>query len=271
MTTLVAWIAIDSQAPSALYLASDSRISWSGTSARWDAGRKLFFCRNHPDLFGYSGDVLFPALALGQLTEAADASLLFSAGSDAASRHDAVVSVLRASFEQRHQAPTASFSVLHASRDGRGSRARFRLWLTSYSAATSSWLDREEVVSMQGSQLLIALGSGAASLAAHADRWGRSDQGGTSRAIFSAFCDLIKSADDPATGGVAQLVGMYHTRMPQAFGFVRGGQRYLHGLPLPAGNEEDTIEWRDELFQRLDGKSLTVRKGAQRHMRPRSV
>jgi hypothetical protein len=58
--------------------------------------------------------------------------------------------------------------------------------------------------------------------------------------------------------------------MPQAFGGIQGDERYLHGLLLPKESESNLVEWRDELFQRVDGRSLKIMAGAQRHARPKA-
>lgn len=269
MTTLIAWISIDQRAPSAFYLASDSRISWRSSRSRWDAGRKLFLCRRFPDIFGYAGDVLFPALVLGQITEAADSFLLFRGDDAALTRHEKFVNAIKSSFSRRHNTTENDFLVLHGARDNSGSKAEFRIWQLSFAARTRGWSDTEIKIPTSKSTQITALGSGAGPLKTHSRSWESSEQGGTSRAIFSAFCDSIRSKSDPCTGGIPQLVGMYHTRMPQAFGIVRERQRYYHGFPLPNDIDADGIEWRDELFQRVDGQTLVVLKGAQRHVRPK--
>ena len=99
-------------------------------------------------------------------------------------------------------------------------------------------------------------------------RWRTSSQGRTSRAIFSAFCDSLDSGEDPLTGGPPQHIGLYRKDTPQIFGIVYHGSRFLCGLPLPAEIRTDTIEWRDHLYQRVDGETLSVLPGAQRHSRP---
>jgi hypothetical protein len=269
VTTLVVWVSFDQRAPSALYMASDSRISWGSEHVRWDAGRKLFACRRHPDIFGYTGDVVFPSLVLGQIVEAMDSGLLIRDGDDSEARHSKIVAAVKRSADQRHNAPTANFSIVHASRQFAGPRAEFRLWQLSFDATAKSWSELEITVPPGQSSLLVAIGTGARSAKAHHSRWETSAQGGTSRAIFGAFCDSLKSQTDPLSGGVPQLVGMYHTRMPQAFGLVLNGGRYFHGLPLPSELNPNDIEWRDELFQRMDGRTLQVAAGAQRHARPK--
>ena len=75
MTSLIAWIGVDSHGPASAYFASDSRLTWPG-SAVWDHGRKLFACRRYPHILGYCGDVLFPIQTLSQITEMIDSDLL---------------------------------------------------------------------------------------------------------------------------------------------------------------------------------------------------
>ncbi len=268
MTSLIAWIAVDQHAPSAFYMPSDSRISWDSKNARWDAGRKLFVCRRYPDIFGYTGDVVFPSLVLGQITEAADVNLLFNKEDTFEDRHAKFVEATKASFHRRHNAPNSDFQILNGSRQSSGRQAQFKLWCLSFIAATLTWSESETEIPTDKSTLLAAFGSGTKSVQSHSLRWERSNQGGTSRAIFSAFCDSVRSVADPFSGGIPQLVGMYHTRMPQAFGIVQDNHRYFQGFPLPHDVTADTIEWRDELFQRIDGKTLKIADGAQRHVRP---
>lgn len=269
MTTLIAWISIDSRAPLAFYMASDSRISWGSPRARWDAGRKLFLCRRYPDLFGYTGDVLFPSLVLGQITETADSALLFQSEDSSENRHAKFVNAIQTSFTRRHNAPDSDFRILHASREMSGADAQFKVWSLAFDAKSRLWSDTTSPVPDHRSTLVAAFGSGSNALKSHNLDWAKSSQGGTSRAIFSAFCDSVRSGGDPLSGGVPQLVGMYHTRLPQPFGIVYDGERYLHGFPLPNEVESDAVEWRDNLFQRIDGKTLTVLAGAQRHARPK--
>jgi hypothetical protein len=143
MTSLIAWIAVDQRVPSAFYMASDSRISWGSEHSRWDAGRKLFLCRRHSDIFGYAGDVVFPSLVLGQITEAADVNLLFQNHDTSEDRHMKFVDATKASFQRRHNAPNFDFFILHGSRQFSGPKAQFRLWCLSFNAATRKWVDSE--------------------------------------------------------------------------------------------------------------------------------
>jgi hypothetical protein len=268
MTTLIAWLGIDQRGPSSLYLASDSRITWGSGDRRWDVGRKLFACKGSADIFGYCGDVLFPSLVLGQITDATNQSLLVGVEDDAETRHKTFLHVMRFSFDQSYNAPNQSFKILHAAREGEGMVATFRIWCMMYCVSTQSWSDEELQLPDRHSALITALGSGASCVEDFNREIERKDtQGRTSRAVFWAFCDALKSNKDPLSGGAPQLAGIYRTQGPKAFGVVYEGRRYFQGLPLDAGIFFDNVEWRDEQFQRVDGASLQLLAGAQVHCR----
>ncbi len=267
VTTLIAWIGIDQRGPSSLYLASDSRITWGSQDKRWDVGRKLFACKQLPDVFGYVGEVVFPSLVLGQIVESADSGLIGSASDTAQIRHEAYVHAIRVSFSHRHSAPNHKFEILHAAREGDGMAAGFRVWRLSYSPAPDSWHDTELGLPSDRSGLIAALGSGAPSVEMHEKKLAADSQGRTSRAVFWAFCDALEGRADPLSGGAPQLVGIYRTQGPKAFGLLYQGVRYFHGLSLEEVRQFDTVEWRDKFFQRIDGETLRVVDGAQRHGR----
>jgi hypothetical protein len=223
-------------------MASDSRISWGSERVRWDAGRKLFSCRRYPEIFGYAGDVVFPSLVLGQISEIADFGLLYNPADNANQRHQKILAAVKASYDRRHNANIADFCILHGSREFSGQKSQFKLWRLLFSARTQTWHDEAIAVPTNRSVLLATIGTGSASVKSHSLSWDTSDQGGTSRAIFSAFCDSVRSNQDPMSGGVPQLVGMYHTRMPQTFGIVQDRRRYMHGFAVRPDVDSDSIE-----------------------------
>lgn len=268
MTTLIAWTSHDQERFAALHVASDSRISWGSSIHRWDAGRKIFATRSTPDIWAYSGDVLFPALVLSQLMSASDAGLLFDEHSTAQDRHDITMDALRSSFQRRHNAPDRTFTIMHASRDGEKAGARPRLWQTSFDHRTSRWKDEETEIDDQP-HLVAVHGSGSTSLKKEARRWEQSNIGGTSRSIYSAFHAAISSGADPLSGGAPQLASIYPQGSAVTAGAVHDGRLYLHGLPINAMADSGRIEWFDALFQRIDPQTLKVRAGAARHAKPK--
>ena len=217
MTTLISWVGIDQRRPTSLYLASDSRISWGSQHHRWDVGRKLFSRKVSADIFGYCGDVLFPSLALGHFAEAVDRELILAPNDNAEARHASLVSVLQLSFQNRHNCRDQDFYILHGARENFGENAAFRIWQLTYLASKGSWTDEEIPLPNSQSALVVALGSGGSTVKEFDGRVRRTAQGGTSRAVFWAFCDALKSGQDPLSGGAPQLMGLDRKNPPKVW------------------------------------------------------
>lgn len=260
MTTMIGWMGLTNGAPSAVYLASDSRITWSAAGRRWDAGRKLFTCRRSADMFGYWGDALFPSQVLGQIVELTDHGLLFQPNTRCDRRHAAVVAALQASHSRRHQAPDPGFEIIHIARQGEGAKARFHAWVTRYSGTPAKWQD--EVVELDPLRPLI-FGSGTGRLAETIGT--RLALGGRDHnaVIFSAFCEGLEGQVDARSGGVPQLVGLFMHQPAQPFGIVHEGARFFYGLPVGAPHAH-RLQWRNRDFLNIDGASLKPKRLVRR-------
>lgn len=55
-------------------------------------------------------------------------------------------------------------------------------------------------------------------------------QGGTSRSIFSAFCDSREKGQNPLSGGIPQIVSLDRRSGGQVIGFVAEGTQCFYGL-----------------------------------------
>jgi hypothetical protein len=95
MTSLAAAIACDSRGPSALYLITDSRITWVQPTERWDVGRKTFASLVSADVFGYCGDAYFMPIALGQVLSLVASGVVDTTTASAEERHTAVLDLLK--------------------------------------------------------------------------------------------------------------------------------------------------------------------------------
>jgi len=261
MTSLAAWVGIDSRSIASLYIASDSRLSWSKEKSTWDFGLKVFASQDAADVFGYWGDVLVPSMILPHISGpgALDGS------KDSSARHHLLVNSLESALNtmpSRHRAP---FGVIHGSRTDEGRDAVFRLWHTRWNY-TDGWIDGEAAL-VADPKPLISQGTGASFVDRDAKSWSDALGKNVSRSIFSGFCDSLMSGSDALSGGAPQLVGLYRKWNGQQFGIVYKGQRFFRAATASTLGAKD-IEWRNELFERCDpltGKRLT--KG-QRQPRP---
>lgn len=108
------------------------------------------------------------------------------------------------------------------------------------------------------SGVLFSLGSGAKEFNENLVRYKEGPDSGTSRSVFHCFCDTLFNIEDKQCEGAPQLVGIY--RKPNspavAFGIIKNKQRYFLGAPVDNAVEYDDIEWRNDLFELCDGKTM---------------
>lgn len=272
VTTLIVWVAYSTTGasahlPRAIYLASDSRIIWGTEKRRWDAGRKIFSPVKEPHVFGYSGDVVFPSLVLGQIVSAIDQGILYPTGANEEEINLAIFEAIKASHGFRHNVEEQDFSIVHIHRPQDWPQTAFACRVIDYTASGGVWTNRKVEVPAK-TQRIISLGSGASATKAHSDKWERSAAGGTSRAIFSSFCDAVSSKDDKFSGGVPQITGLYTEGAPRPIGVVIDGFWFFNGLKLDAGGSLINVEWCNQLFQRIDPITQKRKTGARRFARP---
>jgi len=245
---------------------SDSRITWP--NAHWDAGQKLFVSARFADIFGYSGDVQFPTLALRQILDRMDQGLLFGSAADSALRHRSICAELEAAYHGYPAHGADRSTILHFSRDGTGRHAKFSLWRVEYSRDSAI---RSTSLSLPTSSVIgETAGSGWKILIDRNEAWKKA-QGRTARGVFSSFCDALESGEDARSAGPPQLVGLYPSFGTRLFGVVWRNGRYLAGSPVPDGAQLDKFEWRNCLFERVDPHTLRRIEGAQPQPRPPSM
>jgi len=269
MTSLICWIAVDSRGQSAVYLASDSRISWPSNDI-WDRGRKVFACHNFPELLGYMGQVSFPSQALSQVQDLIEAGCLFEANATSEEKRVAIFDVVKSSFLNYPSDRDKHFTIVHTTRDSEGMDATFRVFTLSWNGI--GWQEETHPVPV-ASGLVRAWGSGKAVIEKWQYRWMNNQQGGrTSRSAFSAFCDALESGEDPLTGGAPQLVGLYRGEGGGAILVViYNGSRYVLGVPVTNQALLSKVKWYNSLFECCDGQTMNLLDNAQRHPRPKGL
>jgi hypothetical protein len=267
MTSLMAWVGVDQRGPASFYIASDSRITWP-QGHTWDYARKVFASSHYPDVLGYCGDVLFTSETLSQIVDLIDCAGIFDARHTAESKFALISEMIKEAHSTYPDSEQREFSLLHCSRRGEGMSSIFSLFELSWNAGVG-WKSSTLPIPFSSGVARI-LGSGTAELQVQQYKWGKSEIGGTSRSVFSAFCDSIASGADSRTGGSPQLVGLYRKGAGEVIGTVYLGKSSLLGMPADGLVSPDRVEWRNELFERCDGGGKLL-PGAQRHARPRKL
>lgn len=262
MTSIAVWAAVDSRRVSGLYIASDSRVSWGGTH-HWDQGRKTFACHSQPYIFGYWGDVLFPALAIPVIIEQLDSAVL---AGNPARPFGAVGSALRRLWLDYPPAERRDAGVIVGHRLATGMKSVFSLAVFTYEAANGKW-SRRSIPMPSRSAVLRLAGSGSESVRNARRLWEESQEAGTSRAVFAAFCESLLSDADPGSGGGPQLVGLHRVGAGKTFGVTVGRKAFLAGAKA-SRQQAGGVEWFNELFERVGPDSVrlpTARRHRGRH------
>ncbi|MEX2376163.1 MAG: hypothetical protein WD942_11370 [Dehalococcoidia bacterium] len=254
MTSLAVAVARDSRGPAALYLMTDSRITWATATEHWDAGRKTFASSVGADVFGYCGDAYFMPMTLGQILSMAAAGVVDLNSPSAKQRHDLVLSLLANSLsmiQTRHALPMTLF---HGARDGEHMLSRFRLWRSHFDPKSMSWSEDELTVGDR-SYLAAIDGSGGAQIRKFEKEAASTGAAGTSRAAIHAFCNSLHSGGDQFSGGAPQLVGLWRKGHAREFGVCWHGKFFIAGMQVPDSLDRQKVDWFNHLFERCDGRT----------------
>jgi hypothetical protein len=260
MTSIVVWAGVDTHGPSSLYVASDSRISW-GKRDSWDQGRKVFSSASYPHIFGYWGDVIFPALAIPTIIDRIDRRILNSRDG---AWHIEIEQAVRLLWKNYPKEQRRNFGIVHGLRAGEGTSSIFSVAIVAYERVSDSWATVRVPMPERSAVLKIA-GTGMPHIQQALTLWQSSRAANTSRAIFSAFCESIAGRGDPLTGGPPQLAGLYRIGPGRLFGVIYNNQRYFAGATLAGYENPEEIEWRNRLFERMNGRTKKRIAEAQRH------
>lgn len=259
MTLIVSWIGVDTHGPGSAYIVSDSRFSWF-TGQKFDYGKKVFASNRYPEIFGYSGDVLFPSTVLSQIIEMIDSNLLFDEEMTCDQKNQSVVQKLAHSFSKYPtDACSDILSIIHISRDTIvNGYPEFYCYLLEWTSS-SGW-KTSKIKIPDKSEVLLVMGSGKNEFITNYSRYNSSVNTGTSRNVFHCFIDTLFNISDTNCGGPPQLVGIYRkpNSSAQNYGIIFNDKRYFLGAETPYASYFDRIEWRNELFECCDGLTKRI-------------
>ncbi|MCW2920509.1 MAG: hypothetical protein JWL76_383 [Thermoleophilia bacterium] len=275
MTSLALWVGHDSRGHTSAYIATDSRLSDTNGN-RWDFAQKAFACMRSPDIFGYTGVSQFPTILLSAFTKSLDEGTAGDASS-AKRRFEALIQTTKTVLDDYPPAkcwPAGPFTIVHVGKDGHGhskkspeTQARFVVNVMSYKDGDFAF--RTDALPTVESSYL-TLGSGKTSVEEFVDLWKASPEAGnTTRAVYSGFCESLRSEQDPLSGGAPQVVRLLRSKKaPRVCGTWWDGRGYLHGHPVRSPGK---VDWFDDLFQRIDGATGKRLASAEPHANRRSA
>lgn len=256
----ISWIGVDSRAPSSIYVATDSKVKKEEGGDR-EVMQKVFCSNSSPQIWGYSGDVLFPSQAIGRFVQVYDIGAFGSEVFNEVSAHTLFVDSLKKQFTGYPEPHRRSFAIIHCARIFEGMKTQFAVWKTTWTPKTGWGDDRLEVPTT--SDLIQVEGSGNKAFKDWNNKLKRSEVGGTSRAVFQAFTQSIRSETDRFTAGPPQLVSLRRRGNGHVHAISWNGKVWLNGIEVSLP-ESSKVECFNENFERCDPKSGEFMSGAQR-------
>jgi len=196
------------------------------------------------------------------------ADLFFSHSDNPSDRFKRLSNLIMKSFSTLPSCVQNPFTILYCSRLNESLKSTFELYRLDWSHKNGWKTSQPELPSH--SDLILSLGSGKESILASHLNWQKTEVKGTSRSVFSAFCDSLESGQDPLSGGAPQLVGIYRKGAARSFGIIFNDQKYLLGLPVENENLK-SVEWRNHLFEESDPNTNQRQTNAQPQPRPKSL
>jgi hypothetical protein len=269
MTLLACWVGVDrgkfGYRPASIYITTDSQFS-TGANSTFSFGKKTFSMLNHPDIFGYCGDVLFPTTILGQIIEQADRGILFAENASVIEKFNIIFSIIKNAIAVYPASWTArSFTILYATRDFEQRFHCYRIyWKTKIEAKFEKLAlpERSGLVTVEGhkrkeAKLRFSLEYDIS----------KNNNVGTSRTVYHWFTDTLEKNKSYKIGKIPQIVGLYRNGNAKTFGIIKGNERYLGGSKINNIENLNFVEWRNELFERCDPNKLIILDAAQRQPR----
>lgn len=250
MTLITAWISSDRpNEVSAMYIMTDSRISW-GDRNHWDSARKIYNFNNHPDILGYCGEVLFTSQVLSQIVTLGDSGLLFKNTVSFDDKFEIIKNKIQSIFSSYpllHSQP--NFTILHC---GKTLNSTFGCYVLKWDNKMG-WTD-EKITLTENTDILYIDGSGQKEFSQKVTSNFNSNSKKTSREIFQTFIETLINIKDLACGGPPQLAGIYRGDVAKTFGLILDNKLYTLGFEIEELKDysSSNIEWRNHLFERCD-------------------
>lgn len=263
MTSLLAWIAYDSRRATALYLASDSRQTFED-GMFLDNCTKIYVAvaaQNQSEVFGFCGDVTFAQHALKAVCSAIERKdIPLSYREKAESRASWIHYYINEQLKNFSRPLIDSTTILHASRDSWGSRAKF--YLHSYSGGKGATILKKKRESLTRRDLYVRNGTGHNQIFMKLLEV-RSQVGDFSRAYLAAFFRSLNGANvDKNSGGPVQLAGIATVGDARHYGIVSEGKPFFRGKK--ATKNLGKVQWFDTKMQRVNSDGSLL-KSAKRH------
>ncbi|HWD87170.1 MAG TPA: hypothetical protein VG367_03520 [Mucilaginibacter sp.] len=269
MTLLAAWVGVDLKKTgpkiASIYFATDSRITWPNGETH-DEFTKVYGMEYSPDIFCFCGDVLFATATITQIVKQADLQLFFPINASADEKFALIENkISNAIFKYPVSQTAASFKIFYATRDV---NQDFHCYCLEWSIKNG--LSSTKLILPDKSTVIAVAGSGREEFEREfKDKHDKPkfNNHGTSRTVYHCFVQTLENIRDPQCGGIPQIIGLYRIKNAISFGIVKDKKRFLNGSEINQFQNLKFVEWRNELFERIEPEKMEILSSAQRQPR----
>lgn len=268
MTLLLAWAAFDDGKtdPSALYIATDSRISW-GNKSTWDLAQKVFCVPQSNEIFGYCGDVMCVTQTLSQIVH-----LCSQNGFDCLEKTDERIclytELIRDALASYPKEQIVSGSSIIYARRHDSLYAIYEIEIAADATVSSKEVTlarRDSQSKPENREDRIVRGSGTTMFK------GKLPSETTYQA-FHRFCECIEDETISSVGGFPQVVTLRRNGHGSVLGVCIKGRNHVLGLPVNLSqNFSGILEWKNENFERWNPETNEIIQGAKRQPRIQGI
>lgn len=261
MTTLIVWTSKDDHGRSAIRLGADSRFTLDDRKPikTWDYGNKLFASSRYPDMFGYSGHVIFASSAIAQVCAASDAGLIKRSQSPE-ERAGQFRAMIADAFKALPSHPKNGTTVLYCTRDGAEGTSDFSCWRLDFLVSGESTVSAIDL-GLPKDIRVESFGTGAEHFNKHFRVRSQLEHGRSTMAVYWTLAEVIGQPEDPFTGGLPQLavisrkhsarpVGVLHNEKLSILGLEQSPERLVTGI---------SMEWRNDNFEQINPVTRQVK------------
>lgn len=263
MTLLVAWAGIDSRDVASVYIATDSRVSWSN-GGYFENAIKTFALTQFPAVIGYCGDSLVSQMLISQAISIIE-SLPSSSSLTLEQVSDLIVRIIQRNYQNYPtEKSTGNFRIVVCGKKQVSSAGDFECYRIDSDFKETK---QQTVVFPANSGTLVVAGSGKAEFEKiyNSMQVSKNPNQSTSRNVFHAFYNSISTSINPTVGVIPQVVYVY--RKPNTggshCGMVQGEKRYIAGQLIDRDIAPAHIQWFNSRFEITDSQTKHRLQAAQ--------
>lgn len=268
MTLLLAWAAFDDgkDDPAAIYVVTDSRITW-GNKSTWDCAQKVFCATHSKEIFGYCGDVMCVTQTLSQIVQLANLGAFNSSWNTREKAHLYASLIRDALITYPKEQIVSNSSLIYVQRLNK----TYDVYEIKIPKNLDISVEKISLTkSLPGSKIAertdrIVRGSGASTFKEKLE----SD---TTYQAFHRFCECIDDEGLSDVGGVPQAVTIRRNGDCLILGINTNGKNRALGLSVNFPEQFPGIkEWKNENFERWNANENKLIPGAKRQPKANST